>query len=107
MSHDVQLTRIKSECVFISSTFPKDTFQEILDNPILKRALIGSLHLITRSLPRDVFRRKIEYYSSFKDLKSHLIRSISDSEYIFDDKKLYHFLNLALPKALESIEKLL
>ena len=57
MSKDICLTNIKDECQFIISTFSKNQYQEILENPILKRALIGSLHLIVRRLPKTITRR--------------------------------------------------
>ena len=107
MSKDDSLSKIKEECEFIISIFSKDKYQEILDDSIPKRALIGSLHLIVRRLPRNENMRKIEYYSSVDDLKGKLIRSIQDSEYKFNEKKLFHFLEFKILKILQSIIEIL
>ena len=107
MSKDDSLSKIKEECEFIISIFSKDKYQEILDDSILKRALIGSLHLIVRRLPRTNIRRKIEYYGSIDDMKMKLIRSIQYTEYQFNEKELYSFLEHKLPITLENVKKLL
>ena len=107
MSKDIPLINIKEECEYIIANFSKNNYQEILENTILKRALIGSLHLIVRRLPRNENMRKIEYYSSVDDLKGKLIRSIQDSEYKFNEKKLFHFLEFKILKILQSIIEIL
>lgn len=107
MSHTVQLTRIKNECLFISSTFNKENYQKIVSDPTLKRAFIGSLDIITHYMPKGVFARNIPYHGSPKALKNALKNTITHPDYVFRESDLVHFLEVRIPEILAAIKNLI